>query len=53
MNVRSLLRHEVILAFILVATLAVLARQSIYFFTIDNLLNQGALMAEVNSSLSP
>jgi rhamnose transport system permease protein len=48
MNARSLLRHEVILALILAATLAVLARQSIYFFTIDNLLNQGALMAEVS-----
>jgi rhamnose transport system permease protein len=48
MTWRSLLRHEVILALILVAALAILARQSVYFFTLDNLLNQGRLMAEVS-----
>ncbi len=48
MNLRSLLRHEVILAVVLAATLVVLSRQSVYFFTLDNLLNQGRLMAEVS-----
>ena len=48
MTLRSLLRHEVILAVVLALTLAVLARQSVYFFTLDNLLNQGRLMAEVS-----
>jgi rhamnose transport system permease protein len=44
---RYLLRHEAILAVLLVLALAVLAMQSDRFFTIDNLLNQGRLMAEV------
>jgi rhamnose transport system permease protein len=44
---RYLLRHEAILAALLVLALAVLAMQSDRFFTIDNLLNQGRLMAEV------
>lgn len=43
----KLLRHEVILALLLVVALAVLAAQSDKFFTVDNLLNQGRLMAEV------
>ena len=44
---RYLLRHEAILAVLLVLALAVLAMQSDRFFTVDNLLNQGRLMAEV------
>ena len=44
---RTLLRHESILAVLLVLALAVLAMQSDRFFTVDNLLNQGRLMAEV------
>ena len=44
---RTLLRHEGILAILLVVTLAVLAGQSDKFFTTANLLNQGRLMAEV------
>jgi rhamnose transport system permease protein len=44
---RYLLRHESILAVLLVLALAVLAMQSDRFFTVDNLLNQGRLMAEV------
>jgi rhamnose transport system permease protein len=46
-SVRSLLRHEVVLAILVVVTLAVLARQSDRFFTTDNLLNQGRLAAEL------
>ena len=42
-----LLRHEAILGALLVATLVILAFQSDRFFTADNLLNQGRLMAEV------
>ncbi len=48
MTLRALLRHETILAVILALALALLASQSVYFFTTDNLLNQGALMAEVS-----
>ena len=44
---RSLLRHETILGLLLLAALVVLAFQSDRFFTADNLLNQGRLMAEV------
>jgi len=44
---RHLLRHETILAVLLMLALAVLAMQSDKFFTVDNLLNQGRLMAEV------
>jgi rhamnose transport system permease protein len=44
---RTLLRHESILAVLLALALAVLALQSDKFFTVDNLLNQGRLMAEV------
>ncbi|HEY4161953.1 MAG TPA: ABC transporter permease [Dongiaceae bacterium] len=42
-----ILRHETILAVLLVAALIVLAAQSEHFFTGDNLLNQGRLMTEV------
>jgi rhamnose transport system permease protein len=42
-----LLRHEAILGFLLIAALIILAFQSDRFFTADNLLNQGRLMAEV------
>ncbi len=41
------LRHEVLLFLILVASLTVLAGQSDRFLTVDNMLNQGRLMAEV------
>lgn len=44
---RSLLRHELVLALLVVVTLAVLARQSDRFLTTDNLLNQGRLAAEL------
>ena len=44
---RTLLRHEAILAVLLLLALAVLAMQSDRFFTVENLLNQGRLMAEV------
>jgi len=46
-NMRYLLRHETILAVLLVIVLAVLATQSDRFFTVANLLNQGRLMTEV------
>lgn len=42
-----LLRHETILGLLLVVTLVALAWQSDRFFTVENLLNQGRLMAEV------
>lgn len=41
------LRHEVILALILVISLLLLASQTDRFLTTENLLNQGRLMAEV------
>src|SRR5207253_7981288 len=47
LSLRRLLRHETILAGLVVVALAVLAAQSERFFTADNLLNQGRLMAEV------
>src|ERR1700733_4637503 len=47
MNWRSLVRHETILALLVVITLALLAQRSDRFLTVDNLLNQGRLMAEV------
>lgn len=47
MNWRSLIRHETILAILVVIVLAVLAQRSDRFLTLDNLLNQGRLMAEV------
>ena len=47
MSLTRLLRHETILAVLLAAALIVLAGQSDKFFTTDNLLNQGRLMAEV------
>lgn len=46
-NTRSLLRHETILLVLLVLVLIVLAQQTDKFFTVDNLLNQARLMAEV------
>lgn len=42
-----LLRHETILGALLVLALAILSTQSDRFFTVDNLLNQGRLMAEM------
>jgi rhamnose transport system permease protein len=47
MTLDRILRHETVLAVLLAAALAILARQSVHFFTADNLLNQGRLMAEV------
>ncbi|MBW8726682.1 MAG: ABC transporter permease [Inquilinus limosus] len=47
MSLRFLLRHETILAILVAIALALLATQSDRFFTVDNLLNQGRLMAEV------
>jgi rhamnose transport system permease protein len=47
MTMRSFLRHETILLILLVIALVILAQQSDKFFTTDNLLNQGRLMAEV------
>jgi rhamnose transport system permease protein len=44
---KALVRHELILAIILVLALAVLAFQTDRFLTTANLLNQGRLMAEV------
>jgi rhamnose transport system permease protein len=44
---RPFLRHETILAVLLIVTLFVLAGQSDRFFTTANLLNQGRLMTEV------
>src|SRR4029079_11264760 len=47
-SLRSLLlRHEAILGALLIVTLIALAWQSDRFFTPENLLNQGRLMAEV------
>ena len=40
-------RHETILAALLAVALMVLTTQSTHFFTIENLLNQGRLMAEM------
>ena len=45
--VRQILRHEGILALLLIVTLGLLAGQSDKFLTTANLLNQGRLMAEV------
>jgi rhamnose transport system permease protein len=47
LSLRALLRHETVLALLTVVVLAGLAQQSDRFFTADNLLNQGRLMAEV------
>ena len=47
MTLRSLLRHETILALLTVVVLIILSFQSDKFFTVANLLNQGRLMTEV------
>ncbi|MBP2551706.1 rhamnose transport system permease protein [Neorhizobium galegae] len=47
MSLRTLLRHETILALVAVVLLVALAFQSAQFFTGANLLNQGRLMTEV------
>ena len=47
MTASKLLRHETILAVLTIIALAVLASLSDKFFTPENLLNQGRLMAEV------
>jgi len=46
-SLRRVLRHETILAVLVVLTLLALTRQSDRFFTTDNLLNQGRLGAEL------
>lgn len=47
MTASRLLRHETILAVLTIIAMVVLASLSDKFFTVDNLLNQGRLMAEV------
>ncbi|KQZ13225.1 MULTISPECIES: ABC transporter permease [unclassified Mesorhizobium] len=47
MTVKSIFRHETLLALLLVAVLIVLSFQSDRFFTVSNLLNQGRLMTEI------
>jgi len=47
MTAARLFRHETILAVLTIIAMAVLASLSDKFFTADNLLNQGRLMAEV------
>ena len=47
MTKNLLVRHETILAALLALTLVALTTQSSHFFTIDNLLNQARLMAEM------
>jgi rhamnose transport system permease protein len=47
MTIKKLLRHETILALLVIVALFVLDRQSDRFFTLDNLFNQGRLMTEV------
>jgi len=47
MSVPALLRHETVLALLVIIALATLAGLSDRFFTAENLLNQGRLMAEV------
>ena len=47
MSLSRFIRHETILAVLVVIALIVLAAQSDKFFTLDNLLNQGRLMTEV------
>ncbi len=47
MTWRRILRHETILALLVLIALFVLDRQSDRFFTVDNLFNQGRLMTEV------
>jgi rhamnose transport system permease protein len=47
MTASGLLRHESVLAALIILALAILAMLSDRFFTPENLLNQGRLMAEV------
>jgi rhamnose transport system permease protein len=47
LSLRRLLRHETILAVLVVVALVLLAARSERFFTASNLLNQGRLMAEI------
>lgn len=47
MSFSKFIRHETILAVLVVVALFVLSTQSDKFFTLDNLLNQGRLMTEV------
>jgi rhamnose transport system permease protein len=47
MTFHRLMRHETILAILVVIALLVLSAQSDRFFTVENLLNQGRLMTEV------
>ena len=47
MTKNLLVRHETILAALLAVALIVLTTQSSHFFTVENLLNQCRLMAEM------
>lgn len=47
MSLKFLIRHETLLALLLVVVLIVLSFQSDRFFTVSNLLNQGRLMTEI------
>jgi rhamnose transport system permease protein len=47
MTLKTLLRHETVLAALVILALVVLAQRSDRFYTLDNLLNQGRLMAEI------
>ncbi len=47
LTLRSFLRHEAVLGFLLIIVLFLLAQQSDKFFTTANILNQGRLMTEV------
>ncbi|HUK66684.1 MAG TPA: ABC transporter permease [Anaeromyxobacteraceae bacterium] len=47
LSFRSLLRHEAVLAVLMIVALLVLAHQSDRFFTTANILNQGRLVSEL------
>jgi len=47
LSLRSVLRHEAVLGFLLVVVMFLLAQQSDKFFTTANILNQGRLMTEI------
>jgi len=47
LSLRSFLRHEAVLGFLLVLVMFLLAQQSDKFFTTANILNQGRLMTEI------
>ena len=47
LSLRSFMRHEAVLGFLLIVALVLLAQQSDRFFTTANILNQGRLMTEI------